>query len=480
MRRKFAANLLFLLTANLLVKPYWIFGVDRVVQNNLGPDVYGTYFAVFNYSFLLSIILDFGINNFNNRAISRNNKRIGEYLLNLMVIKLSLSGIYFVFTFISAWFTGFNEAELKMLLFLALNQVLLSVILYFRSNIAALQLFKTDSIISALDRLLSIVFCSALLYLPVFKGQFNIMWFIYAQTLALFITAIIALLVIARKSFISLQLWKFKYTKMILLKSAPFALLALLMGIYYRIDGVMILRLLPNGETEAGIYAASFRLLDAINQFGYLFATLLLPLFAGMIRKNENMRHLVKFSSELMLAGSVILAFNCYFFRDQIMHLLYKGTTPYWSLIFGWLMINFIPMSSIYIFGTLLTARGSLKILNSIALGGMVLNVTLNFFLIPRYGALGATMATLVTQVVAAVLHILAANKEFSFVYEVKELVRILVFVVLCWLTLQAVGFLPYNWVVSLLISSAACTAFAVLTSLLPVKDALALLRSRF
>jgi hypothetical protein len=37
MRKKFALNLLFLLAANLLVKPFWIFGIDRVVQNKVGP-----------------------------------------------------------------------------------------------------------------------------------------------------------------------------------------------------------------------------------------------------------------------------------------------------------------------------------------------------------------------------------------------------------------------------------------------------------
>ncbi len=424
--------------------------------------------------------MDFGINNFNNRAISHNNKRIGEYLVNLMIIKLVLSVIYFAFTFISAILTGFDAIQIKMLLFLALNQILLSAILYFRSNIAALQLFKTDSILLHARSLTGHCILSALLYLPAFKDRFNIMWFIYAQTAALLLTAIVAFLVIAGKSFISFKLWKPGYTKMILLKSAPFALLALLMGIYYRIDGVMILRLLPNGETEAGIYAASFRLLDAINQFGFLFATLLLPLFAGMIRKNESMRQLVRFSSELMFAGAVIIAFNCYFFRDHIMHLLYRGSTPYWSLIFGWLMINFIPMSSIYIFGTLLTAKGNLKILNAIALGGMVLNITLNLFLIPRYGALGATIATLVTQTLAAVLHILAANRQFGFEYEGKEIFKILLFTVLCWATLFITKLLPVNWIMAFGISTITCTGLAIATNLLPVKDAVRLIKSRF
>src|SRR5580658_3498633 len=121
MRRKFATNLIFLLTVNLLIKPFWIFGIDRVIQNKFSAGVYGTYFAVFNYSFLLSIILDFGINNFNNRAVSRNQSRLNEYLFNLMFIKIALSVIYFGLTLITALSTGFNAQQMYMLVFLAIN-----------------------------------------------------------------------------------------------------------------------------------------------------------------------------------------------------------------------------------------------------------------------------------------------------------------------------------------------------------------------
>jgi O-antigen/teichoic acid export membrane protein len=479
MRRKFATNLIFLVTANLLVKPFWIFGVDRVVQNKVGPEVFGTYFAAFNYSFLLSIILDFGINNFNTRAISRDNKRVGEYLANLMSVKFVLSILYFGLTALMALATGYDAEQMHLLLFLAINQILLSAVLYFRSNIAALQLFKTDSVISILDRLLAIIFCSLLIWLPAFKNTFSIMWFIYAQTAALLITAIIAFAVIAGRAQIKIKRWKLKFTRTILLKSAPFAMLALLMGIYYRIDAVMIERMLPNGKQEAGIYAASFRMLDAVNQFGYLFATLLLPLFAAMIRRNENMKHLVKFSSELMFVVAAIAAINCYFFRNEIMHLLYPNSTAYWSRIFGWLMLNFIPISSIYIFGTLLTANGSLKILNTIAVSGAVLNVVLNIFLIPRYGALGATLATLVTQIAAAAAHIIAAYREFDFSYNLKDLLKVSVFILACLVVSFVIKMAPFSWIINFAMALGASGVFSIIVNLVPVSDVLKLLRAK-
>lgn len=477
MRRKFAFNLLILLTANLLVKPFWIFGIDRVVQNRLGPEAYGTYFAVFNYSFIFSIILDFGINNFNNRAVSRNNRRMGEYLLNLLLLKFVLGIFYFVFTFLTAQGAGFSALQLKMLLFLALNQILLSAVLYFRSNIAALQLFKTDSFISILDRLLTIVFCLVLMYGASFKNDFNILWFIYAQTFALLLTAFIAFVIVAGKTVVKIKLWHIRYSRMILLKSAPFALLTLLMGIYYRIDGVMLERMLHDNALEAGIYAAAYRLLDALNQFGYLFATLLLPLFASMIRKNESVKQLVKFSSELMLAGSVAVGVGCYFYRAEIMNLLYHRQDAYWSTIFGWLMLNFIPMSSVYIFGTLLTAKGSLRALNIIAVLGVLINVGLNIYMIPHYGALGATYATLITQVIAAAAHVFVAQREFPLEYNGRDILKVGGFMVMACLLLWASHFSPLQWWLNLGLSFALCGGAAFALGIVPLEQLSSLLK---
>jgi O-antigen/teichoic acid export membrane protein len=481
MRRKFASNLLFLLFANLIIKPFWIWGVDLMVQRDkVGTEMYGTYFAVFNYSFIFSILLDFGINNFNNRAISRNQNRLNEYLLNLMMIKVVFSIIYMALTFISAMATGYSEMQMKMLYILAINQVLLSVILYLRSNLAALQMFKTDSIISITDRLLAIIFCLSLMFLPMFRDGFNIMWFIYAQTAALGITALIAFVIIISRAKIVLKIWNAKYTRAILLKSAPFALLALMMGIYYRIDAIMIERMLgPAGAMEAGIYAASYRQLDAINQFGYLFATLLLPLFAFMIRKNESVAQLVKFSSELIFAVSLVLAVHCYFYRHDIMQLLFHKQDAYWADIFGWLMLSFIPISSVYVFGTLLTAKGNLKALNAIALSGMVLNIAINLVLIPKYKAFGATIATLITQVFVAIAHVVVVGRVFSFKFEAGRLAMLAVYAAAVVAICIIGPMLSLTWWVVFLASMAVCGLLGIVLKIFPLKELAAIYQNR-
>jgi O-antigen/teichoic acid export membrane protein len=479
MRKKFALNLLFLLAANLLVKPFWIFGIDRVVQNKVGPAEYGTYFAVFNFSFIIGIVLDFGLNNFNNRAVSRNKNRLGEYLYNIMWLKVGLAFIYFVLTFLFAWASGLDAHQLNLLAYLAINQILLSFVLYFRSNVAALQWFKLDAFLSVLDRVLTIVFCLILLYVSPFNEQFNLLYFIYAQTAALLLTAIVSFLILVGQSTTTHRRWSWRYTQKILLRSAPFALLALFMGIYYRIDAVMIERLLPDGKVQAGIYAASFRMLDAVNMFGYLFATLLLPMFSKMLREKADINSLVKFSSELMFAGSTTVAVACFFFQEPIMHLLYHNTNPYWCKIFGWLMLNFIPMSSVYVFGTLLTASGQLRTLNWIAVSGALLNILLNFWLINSFAAFGAVIATLVTQSLVAIIHVAVAYRQFSLQSSWIDTLKLIVFAAAIVVLFAIVAHLISIWWLGLMLGILGSGAMLLALHIFRYQDFMALLKVR-
>lgn len=429
MQNKFASNLFILLFANLLVKPFWIFGIDRVVQNRVGVEAYGSYFALFNLSMLFSIVLDFGINNFNNRAIARHPSRLSAYLPNLLLIKLGLAGVYILVAMFVAFISGYQSVQVKLLLALAFNQVILSYILYLRSNLTALHHFKLDSFISILDRLLSIIICGVLLYSTIVPiASFRLHYFILAQSAALLLTAIIAGIALKGKTPIVLNWWRWRFVKAILARALPFALLGLLMTIYYRIDAIMLERMY--GAAETGIYAKAYRLLDAINQFGYLFGIPLLPLFATMLRRREPVQDLLQFSAVLMFLFATSAAILCSFFGSQIMTLLYPDADLYSMRIFSLLMISFIPISSVYIFGTLLTAHGSMLILNCIAVGGIIINIVLNLLWIPDYGAMGTTFATLCTQLVVAGLHIMVANRSFEIKWHMSLLLRLGGFVV--------------------------------------------------
>ncbi|HNX80239.1 MAG TPA: hypothetical protein PKJ24_10145, partial [Prolixibacteraceae bacterium] len=157
MRRKFVTNLLLLISLNLLIKPFWVLGIDRTVQNVVGAESYGLYFALFNFSIILNILLDIGITNFNNRNISQHTFLVKKHVSNIIGLKLILAVIYALICLITGAVIGYNRVQFHLLLFLILNQFLISFTLYLRSNISALQFFRTDSLLSVLDRTLMII-----------------------------------------------------------------------------------------------------------------------------------------------------------------------------------------------------------------------------------------------------------------------------------------------------------------------------------
>ena len=164
MQKKFLSNLFFLILVNLLVKPFWILGIDRTVQNQVGAEVYGSYFALFNLSLILNIFLDLGITNYNNRHISQHSHLLGKYFTRIVALRLVLALGYSILCLIAGLAFGYDATQMSLLALLSFNQFLLSFILFLRSNVAGLQLFRIDSMLSILDRLLLIVGCSFLLW----------------------------------------------------------------------------------------------------------------------------------------------------------------------------------------------------------------------------------------------------------------------------------------------------------------------------
>ena len=417
-QRKLVSGLFWVLLANLLVKPLWILGIEVGVQNAVGNEAYGFYYALFSFSYIFNILLDLGVTNFNTRNIAQHPQLIAKHLSGILGIKLCLMALYVVVTFSVGLLMGYGSTEFRLLSLLTLCQALNSLILYLRSNFEGLLLFKWDSLFSVLDRLLMIVICGCLLWGP-FREQFNIYWFVYAQLTAYGITALLAFVVIARKAHFSPLTFHLSpaFFLVVLKKSAPFALLVLLMASYNRIDPILLRRLA--GDADAGVYAGAFRLLDALTMVAYLVSVPLLPVFSKICKeqKNASAHHTLQDVLRLvfwpLMLFAVAAAVLCSVFAGPLMELLYHERYALYVPVFRVVIFGFIPISLTYIFGTLLTAGGHLRQLNLFAAASLVLNVAVNLLLIPRFGAAGSAWASLTAQTFMAVAQLLLAIRLF-------------------------------------------------------------------
>ena len=482
MQRKFITNLGLLLLLNLLIKPFWVFGIDRTVQNIVGAEDFGFYFTIFNFSFLFNILLDMGITNFNNRNIAQNSQLLAKHFSGIVSLKLLLGFVYFIFTLGFGIVWGYEGKRLILLALVGFNQFLLSFILYIRSNISGMLMFRTESFMSILDRSLMIIIMSVLLWGHITEEPFRIEWFVYAQTAAYLIAATIAYGVVVLKSKSLVINWNFPFFLMILRKSLPFALLTLLMTFYNRIDTVILAKILPNnlGDIQAGIYAHAYRILEATNQIAFLFAVLLLPLFSHLIKQSQKLIHIIKISFSLLFVGTTLLALGSVFYSFEFMDLLYEEYLQESASVYAIIIFGVIAMGSSYIFGTLLTANGNLKELNIIAGISLLLSLVLNIILVPKMLAVGSAIANLTALSFSALAQLYVVQNKFNFPINTKYLKGLFGFVLFTVLIVYASTYLnSVLWIWRLAVVIVLSLSVAMIFKLLNIKEFVAAIKDQ-
>lgn len=429
-QKKLFGNILFLVLVNFLIKPFWTFGIDLKVQNTVGSDIYGFYYAVFNFSFLFHIFIDIGINQFHNREIARTPEKLVAQYSQLFNLKILFSLVYVLITFGAAYVLRYNEAQFKLLIFLGLNQIIHSFVLYNRANFTALFKFKLDTFFSVFDKLLSIIICVYLFYFSALsvdlEALFKIEYFVYAQTFSLVLAFIASFLILIFTEKPSWTKVDFKLFIPYLKQTIPFAVAVLLMTLYTRIDAVMIERLLPGseGNYQAGIYAAGYKILDAVNQIPYLFASFLIPVFASLLKKKEDFKPIFSAALKMLLVISIGATIIVLFWGEMVLELMYKDYTQEWFTSFKYLMLSFNTAVLIYVTGSLLTANNNMIAISKMSILALIINIVLNYFLIQQNGASGASLATLITQAAMALMQIVLVLKLWNFGISFKYILK--------------------------------------------------------
>lgn len=374
--KNFLSHLSWLMVLNLAIKPVYLLAVDAQIQDTLGPETWGQFFPLLSLSVLMNILLDLGLANHTTRMVAGNPSELNGRFQGGWSAKLWLVPLYMVGLLMVGLALGYRGESLVWLAWTGINQALLSAVLYTRAGLQGAGDHVADAWISIADRALLLVAMGSLLW----KGDgFKLEWLLGGTTAALMVALSMGLLRIRSVR----QRWEnpapaptgiFSHFQ----ESWPYALLFLLMMMYHRVDAVMLERMAPNGAVQAGWYAMSYRLFEAANMIGFLFATLLLPYFTRMLKNGEDVKPLAAGVSRLLLVGGGSIAWVAAFFAPAFLGFFYSQSVLKAAPILPWLMVSFAIFAQGYVFSTLLTARGDLRLLNQLAALGAVANLAGN------------------------------------------------------------------------------------------------------
>lgn len=183
----------------------------------------------------------------------------------------------------------------------------------------------------------------------------------------------------------------------------PFASVAILVVIYFRIDLVMIQQMI--GADAGGRYAAAYRIMEFLFLIPTTLASAIFPAISQYLYKNtELVKHSVTRSIKLLSAITFPIVIGGILLAEQGMTLVYTKSYLSSVPILQVLLLILIPVTVSFATSTVISASKRPMINAYIALAMVTFNVGSNLLLIPQLGIMGAAASTVLTEFVALIL----------------------------------------------------------------------------
>ena len=365
------------------------------VARYLGPEQFGLFSYILAFVAIFAGIAKLGLDGIMVRELVHQNEKRDIYLGTAFWLKVLGALLVLVLIAIIVPFTS-NDATTNTFIFIiAAGLVFQSfevVEFYFQSQVLA----KIISICKVVQLVLS-----AIIKIILVLNKAELFWFVLVTSfdvISLAVSYFVAYKVLEKTSFYNV--FDFNIAKRLLKDSWPLIFSAIVVMIYMRIDQLMIKEML--GQYEVGIYSAAIRLSEA---FYFIPMLLTASIFPAVVNAKKNNTDLYKKRLQrlytFMTWLAIVIAIPMTFLSEWLIVFLYGEVylaasevlvIHIWAGVFVFLGVAF---------NQYLIAENLTKISFQRTLLGAVVNVALNYALIPIYGIQGAAIATFLSQFVA-------------------------------------------------------------------------------
>ncbi len=394
-------NIVLVIVLNLLVKPFWVFFIDRVIQVQNGNSLFGIYGKYLSLSIVMNILLDMGLSSHNQLSVAADGESVERDFGKFWNAKLVLAVLYLGVLHFMFWLLGSPAEEYRLFLMVALIQIFTSLALYIRSSVSGLHLFRYDAWLSVIDKFFVLLVATSIIY---GMGQsIHVADYAALQALGFFMVVAVGvtLLGVRRALITRFSLTDFKQA---IRSGLPFAFLIFCMSLYTRFDFFLIERYAAAGAAAAGEYMAAYRFIDIIGGVGFLFSSILLSVFARNIAQKHSSKETIDFYFLLFVGLGFVISSFVYSYALPITDLLYREGISSTSASLAILIWSVPAMFATNIFSTYLTAARDLMTLIYISLGAAVLYLVLNIALLPSQGILLTSTLSVITFWVLSIL----------------------------------------------------------------------------
>lgn len=353
-----------------------------------------------------SLITNLGLPLLGTREIARDKKKINEYLGNILTMRLCLAFLSFGLLLLVTYFLN-KPLEIKYLIILYGLGLIPSALLL---DWVFQGLEKMEYI--GLGRILSGIIYAVLVFYFI-KGQKQLLLIPCIVVISnLLVTGFLFFIFI--KNFGKLKL-KFNiiFWKNLVHLVLPLGISIIMIQIIHNIDMVMLGFM--RTDIEVGYYSAAYKIILVLISIGAFYFDAIFPILSNYYKTSlDLLKKLQSYTAKLMVSIAIPLGIGGTILARPIMNLLYgpkysEGIIVFQILI--WVMA-LIYINSIYARG--MWACNKQKEFLKIVIAQAVVNILLNFILIPKFGIIGAAASTVSAELLGFFFYYREFNKTVS------------------------------------------------------------------
>ncbi len=395
-----------------------------IVARSLGAEATGQYVTALAFSTIFVVFVDLGMTNVLVREAAKYKDKIQQYFSVVLISKLFLAVASYIVLFIAANALGYDIALRHLIYLSGITMLFDSLHLSVYGVLRAIGDLKYEALGIVTSQAATLIIGGLVLYF-----NLPILFLILAFTIPSFLNATYSATVLYKKYKIKL-LPKFDREVFIYLGKiiVPFALAAIFARVYSYIDTIILSKLASS--IEVGWYSIPYKITFAFQFIPLALVAALYPKMSEYFVKDkkqlalifqQGMKYLMVIVFPIVvgigvLSEDIILTFYKAEYTNSILPLkiLISG------LIFSYLSF---PI------GAMLNACNK-QVTQTIIIGFvMIVNITLNFLLIPHYGIIGASIAALVGNALLTLIgySIIPKITKVSHIYFIKTLLQLII-----------------------------------------------------
>ena len=397
------SNMSWLMVSQILTSVF-AFVWTILTARYLGPSDYGIFGTAVSFSTIFGVFATFGIFTYLVRAISTDFENEDKYLNNTLSLKIFLAIFYLAIVVLAAVFLGWDRYVIGICLLFAFEYLIKTYHDVFFSSFQAHEKIKYQAITNIIINSLTLIFI-----ILVIVTDYGLLGIAFAYIIANFIALLYAIYAI-RKHIIKPRLtFDFGFYKVLIKAGIPFALTGLFYTIYYSIDIVMITQFASTYDT--GLYNSAYKLISVLALFYTIYSAVIFPVMSKLFKDEKDMLNLsfVKSIKYLSLVTIPIAVFTS-FYGYQIIAIYGADFIE----AGGVLQILIWTVCFLFINGAcslVLNASHEEYSVTKIYSIAAVFNVILNLFMIPKYSVYGASVATVLSEILILILELYMIRK---------------------------------------------------------------------